>query len=53
MIVYGVALLSACLILGMLLGEALGVVLNVEANVGGVGIAMLFLVLASNSDKFK
>ena len=53
MIVYGVALLSACLILGMLLGEALGVMLNVEANVGGVGIAMLFLVLASNSDKFK
>ncbi|MBT7226184.1 MAG: malonate transporter, partial [Gammaproteobacteria bacterium] len=27
MIVYGVALLSACLILGMLLGEALGVAL--------------------------
>ncbi|HAS49141.1 MAG TPA: malonate transporter subunit MadL [Gammaproteobacteria bacterium] len=53
MIVYGVALLSACLILGMLLGEALGVALNVEANVGGVGIAMLFLVLASNSVKFK
>lgn len=53
MIVYGVALLSACLILGMLLGEVLGVALNVEANVGGVGIAMLFLVLASNSARFK
>ena len=53
MIVFGVALLSACLILGMLIGEALGVALNVEANVGGVGIAMLFLVLASNSEKFK
>ena len=53
MIVYGVALLSACLILGMLIGEALGVALNVEANVGGVGIAMLFLVFASNSEKFK
>lgn len=53
MIVYGVALLSVCLVLGMLLGEALGVLLNVEANVGGVGIAMLFLVYASNSDKFK
>lgn len=53
MIVYGVALLSACLILGMLIGEALGVALGVAANVGGVGIAMLFLVLASNSDKFK
>lgn len=52
MIVYGVALLSACLILGMLLGEVLGVALGVEANVGGVGIAMLFLVLASNSARF-
>lgn len=53
MIVYGVALLSACLILGMLIGEVLGVALGVEANVGGVGIAMLFLVLASNSSKLK
>ena len=53
MIVYGVALLSICLVLGMPIGEALGVALNVEANVGGVGIAMLFLVYASNSDKFK
>jgi len=53
MIVFGVALLSACLILGMLIGEALGVARNVKANVGGVGIAMLFLVLASNSEKFK
>ena len=53
MIVYGVALLSACLILGMLIGEVLGVALGVEANVGGVGIAMLFLVLASNSDTLR
>jgi len=53
MLVYGVALLSACLIGGMLIGEALGVILGVEANVGGVGIAMLFLVLASNSKQFK
>ena len=53
MVVYGVALLSACLILGMLIGEALGVMLQVEANVGGVGIAMLFLVIASNSESFK
>ena len=53
MIVFGVALLSVCLILGMLIGEALGVLLGVDANVGGVGIAMLFLVFASNSDTFK
>lgn len=53
MIVYGVALLSACLIVGMLIGESLGAVLGVSANVGGVGIAMLLLVVASNSDLFK
>ena len=53
MIVYGVALLSVCLIAGMLVGESLGVLLDVDANVGGVGIAMLFLVMASNTDKFK
>ena len=53
MVVYGVALLSACLVVGMLIGEALGVWLQVEANVGGVGIAMLFLVFASNSSRFK
>ncbi len=53
MIIYGVALLSVCLLTGMLIGEGLGVLLNVDANVGGVGIAMLLLVLASNSDKFK
>ena len=53
MIVYGVALLSVCLIAGMLIGESLGVLLAVDANVGGVGIAMLFLVVASTSKKFK
>lgn len=53
MIIYGVALLSGCLIVGMYIGEALGVLLRVQANVGGVGIAMLFLVLASHSEKFK
>ena len=53
MIIYGVALLSVSLILGMLTGEALGVILGVDANVGGVGIAMLFLVFASSSASFK
>ena len=53
MIVYGVALLSLCLIAGMLAGETLGVFMGVQANVGGVGIAMLLLVFASNTDRFK
>lgn len=53
MIIYGVALLSACLVIGMLVGESLGVLIGVEANVGGVGIAMLLLVLACNLERFK
>ncbi len=53
MTIYGVALLSGCLILGSLGGEILGVILGVQANVGGVGIAMLLLVLACSSRKFK
>ncbi len=53
MIIYGVALLSGCLLVGMVAGEALGVLLGVSANVGGVGIAMLLLVLACGSTRLK
>jgi malonate transporter MadL subunit len=45
MIIYGVALLSACYLAGQLLGEILGKSLGIEANVGGVGFAMLLLIL--------
>ena len=38
---------------GMLVGQALGAALGIDANVGGVGIAMLLLVIASNSARFK
>ncbi len=53
MIIYGVALLSACLLAGLYLGELLGQLLGVQANVGGVGIAMLLLVLSSGSTRMK
>jgi malonate transporter MadL subunit len=53
MLIYGVALLSACLLIGMVIGEAVGLAIGVDANVGGVGIAMLLLVLASNSPMFR
>src|SRR3954466_16254936 len=48
MIVYGVALLSACMLVGMFVGELLGMAIGVKANVGGVGIAMLLLILVSD-----
>lgn len=46
MVIYGTALLAACHITGILLGELLGKALGVKANVGGVGIAMLLLIAA-------
>ena len=44
MIIYGTALLALCHLLGSLLGDLLGSLLGVQANVGGVGIAMLLLI---------
>ncbi len=51
MVIYGTALLSLCLLAGMLAGEALGWLMGVETNVGGVGIAMLLLMVVT--DKLK
>ena len=48
MVIYGVALLSACMLVGMVVGELLGMAVGVKANVGGVGIAMLLLILVSD-----
>jgi len=47
-VIYGVALLSGCLLAGAFLGDLLGDLIGVEANVGGVGIAMLLLILLSD-----
>ncbi|PAU65794.1 malonate transporter subunit MadL [Pseudomonas sp. PIC25] len=44
MIIYGVAFLALCTLAGLLIGELLGKLLGVPANVGGVGIAMLLLI---------
>lgn len=45
MVIFGVALLAICMLCGIFLGEIFGLSLGIEANVGGVGIAMLMLVL--------
>ncbi len=44
MIIYGVALLALCCLAGLIIGEGLGLLLGVKANVGGVGFAMLLLI---------
>jgi malonate transporter MadL subunit len=46
MIIYGTALLAACHLLGIFLGDLLGAAIGVKTNVGGVGIAMLLLIVA-------
>jgi malonate transporter MadL subunit len=46
MIIYGTALLAACHLLGVVLGDLLGRALGMSTNVGGVGIAMILLIVA-------
>ena len=48
MVIYGVALLSFCMLVGVFVGDLLGEVMGVQANVGGVGIAMLLLLVLTN-----
>jgi malonate transporter MadL subunit len=45
MIIYGVALLAFCFLAGKLLGGFLGQVIGIDGDVGGVGFAMLLLML--------
>ena len=47
MLVYGVAVLAGCFITGQIIGEVLGRLLGIDANVGGVGFAMLLLILVN------
>ena len=46
MIIYGTALLAICHLLGDYFGNTLGMLLGVKANVGGVAISMIFLILS-------
>jgi malonate transporter MadL subunit len=48
LVIYGVSILAACMIFGLFLGEVLGQLIGVQANVGGVGIAMLLMILLSD-----
>lgn len=45
MIIYGVMILSMCMFVGLFIGELLGKALGVAGNVGGIGFAMLLLVV--------
>ncbi|WP_346798016.1 malonate transporter subunit MadL [Halomonas sp. Bachu 37] len=47
MVIYGVALLAGCMMLGLIIGDMLGHMLGIDANLGGVGIAMLLLIFST------
>ena len=49
--IYGVALLSACAFIGSFLGELLGEAIGLGKDVGGVGFAMVLLLIVTNSKK--
>jgi len=48
MIIYGVALLSICTLAGISIGQILGHLMGLPANVGGVGIAMVLLIITGS-----
>jgi malonate transporter MadL subunit len=48
MTIYGTALLSLCLIIGLSLGRMLGSWCGIDSDIGGVGIAMLLLILGTD-----
>lgn len=46
--IYGTAILAACLLAGVATGTLLGKALGLDTDVGGVGLAMLLLVLVTD-----
>lgn len=47
--IYGTALLSLCLLTGLTVGRMIGSALGVDADIGGVGIAMILLILGCDA----
>lgn len=46
MVIYGVSILAGCYLIGMFFGEIIGALMGIDSNVGGVGIAMILLIIA-------
>ena len=53
MYIYGVALLAGCYLAGKILGNALGAIININGDVGGVGFGIVLLMLSANHFKKK
>ena len=48
MAIYGSAILAFSLVCGLLVGRLVGLAVGIDANVGGVGIAMLLLIVITD-----
>ena len=53
MIIYGVGILAACFLIGHIMGDYLGKIFHLTGNLGGVGFAMLILVIGNDYFKKK
>jgi malonate transporter MadL subunit len=51
--IYGVGILAACFLIGHIIGDYLGKLFNLTGNLGGVGFAMLILVVGNDYFKKK
>jgi len=51
--IYGVATLAACMLLGTFIGTVFGNLIGAGTEIGGVGFAMLILIFITNSEKLK
>jgi len=49
--IYGVATLAACMLLGTLMGTVFGDLIGAGTEIGGVGFAMLLLIFVINFSK--
>lgn len=49
--IYGMALLAGCMLIGSYMGRLLGLLTGLNSDIGGVGFAMVFLLIATNSKK--
>jgi malonate transporter MadL subunit len=49
--IYGVALLAGCMLVGSFIGNILGIITGLNSDIGGVGFAMILLLLSTNSPK--
>ena len=49
--IYGVATLAACMLLGTLMGTVFGDLIGAGTEIGGVGFSMLLLIFITNSKK--